>query len=376
MKKLCLGVVLVSACATGTDDESGSASDIGLFTARSDICPPVWTSVPTGRGTALSPYIICNTSQWTWFGGKTGYARLAVHLDGQSLSPIFLRGHLDGADYEVIAPVQPLFTAIDVGASVSRLAVWNSTVYDTGGLVKGNNAGRIEDVLFHSIYLNSYSGVGGLAYRNVGVIERCEVWLDAATGTGNAGGIAAINMGVIETSSVFANEVLGFGGYAGGLVGENDGVIAESYAISNETSGRETGGLVGRNLGWIYNSYAQGGVRAVWNGTSWGGGVVGLNGGEIYRTYAVIRVVEGSTPVAGIAGANYYLVADSYSLDLDGYACDGVEPVPSDLNWGVVSDCDCPNIAGMMDQDTYEDWDFENTWRMGFYPCLWWQDVC
>ena len=55
---------------------------------------------------------------------------------------------------------------------------------------------------------------------------------------------------------------------AGGLVGNNDGTISNSYATGavSGTSGFFfvfAGGLVGRNSGTIRNSYATGAVTAI-----------------------------------------------------------------------------------------------------------------
>jgi len=59
----------------------------------------------------------------------------------------------------------------------------------------------------------------------------------------------------------------------GGLIGENDGSVNNSYATGNVSGNEGVGGLVGSNYGTVENSYATGDV----NGVSGVGGLVGYN---------------------------------------------------------------------------------------------------
>lgn len=83
--------------------------------------------------------------------------------------------------------------------------------------------------------------------------------------------------------------------YAGGLAGENSGIIDNCYyyrfaANANSLKAGKTGGLIGLNTGTIENSYA----RAVVD-TSLivsGGGIAAVNSGQVSNTYFVIDGFE------------------------------------------------------------------------------------
>ena len=67
------------------------------------------------------------------------------------------------------------------------------------------------------------------------------------------------------------------GGYdVGALVGDNNGQIADSYAIGDVTGYMGVGGLVGENDGSITDSWAEGTVDEIVSG-SYFGGLVGEN---------------------------------------------------------------------------------------------------
>jgi hypothetical protein len=96
----------------------------------------------------------------------------------------------------------------------------------------------------------------------------------------------------------------------GGLVGENDGIIAQSYSLgyASGDARSQVGGLVGANRGTIRQSYSSGSV----DGGNYLGGLVGNNGGTIeqsYTTSSVTPVGAGTQRPGGIAGNNTGTIA-------------------------------------------------------------------
>ena len=120
--------------------------------------------------------------------------------------------------------------------------------------------------------------------ENVGILDV------AIGGRGSVGSLVGQNEGVIANSYA-QGKVEGAQHCVGGLVAFNDatGVIINSYAnvMTTSTAVLSAGGLVGNNTGTIRNSYAAGDVGGVCDV----GGLVAENGsgGEIVNSYAAGR---------------------------------------------------------------------------------------
>jgi len=172
----------------------------------------------------------------------------------------------------------------------------------------------------------------GAEIRNIGV--EIDDGNGGVRGYDNVGGLvgSSSNGGTISNSYATGN-VTGSRTYVGGLVGHNYGATINSYATGSVT-GRDVGGLVGHNYGATINSYATGSVtgRDV-------GGLVGYNSGTISNSY--------------------------YDKETSGR---------TDTGKGIGK-----TTAEMKTQNTYEGWDFENTWTIlstvvnKGYPILQWQ---
>jgi uncharacterized repeat protein (TIGR02543 family) len=157
----------------------------------------------------------------------------------------------------------------------------------------------------------------------------------------------------------------------GGLVGQNFGSIADSYATSTVT-GTETnvysytcvGGLVGNNDGPISNSFARGAVSGQENI----GGLVGYNSGSITVSYST-GAVSGDNYIGGLIGSN-----DSDGIITDSYwDTETSRQTSSDGGTGKTT-------TEMKQKETFEHWDFINIWDIntGFnngYPFLRWQNT-
>ncbi|HTN67480.1 MAG TPA: filamentous hemagglutinin N-terminal domain-containing protein [Burkholderiaceae bacterium] len=116
-------------------------------------------------------------------------------------------------------------------------------------------------------------------------------------GSGYTGSLVGENAGVINNSYSTANVNGGSNAYAGGLVGKlmGGGTINNSYAAGTVASGVYGGGLVGLNQGTISNSYASGAVTGI-NG----GGLVGSNqSGVVTNSFWNIGTTGRATSAGG-----------------------------------------------------------------------------
>ena len=125
-------------------------------------------------------------------------------------------------------------------------------------------------------------------------------------GGSNTGGLVGENLGIITnsymTGIVTYSWQAPYGYSIGGLVGFNKGVVANSYSVIKISGRANTGGLIGENHGEITNSYAIGDVV----GRFQVGGLVGQNrnGGQVSNSYA-ISDVYGRSSVGGLVGRNW-----------------------------------------------------------------------
>ena len=172
--------------------------------------------------------------------------------------------------------------------------------------------GRIDNMRLKDVDVTGGgNNTGGLAGANLGTINNAYV-SGTITGTGNnVGGMVGVSLfdgvegGGINNSYTIVTVSGGTGNFglrAGGLVGNNQRPITNSYAIADVSGIRSIGGLVGSNdiiSGIIRNSFAIATVR----GNRLVGGLVGiLVNGEIFNSYARGSVFAADTDVGGLVG--------------------------------------------------------------------------
>jgi hypothetical protein len=118
--------------------------------------------------------------------------------------------------------------------------------------------------------------------------------------------------GVVQDIGVVNADVTG-GDIVGGLVGDNEGTVSNSYSTGNVTGVTDSGGiggLVGANLGTVSDSYSIGSVT----GDTWVGGLVGWNeGGTVSNSYSTASANGNVVGVGGLVGASSGTVSNSYS---------------------------------------------------------------
>lgn len=202
-------------------------------------------------------------------------------------------------------------TMIGTTTSIDDVAVIDSRIEG-----KGSAAGIVGSVFGYSgegvpLRISNARLIGTTVFANS----------DPYSGSGIAGGLLAYATSAdaptfIKTSFVDHNSVITAYGAAGGLVGDGDVDILESFSNATVRGSRCIGGLVGRlgpNPDRILNSYARGSVLELHEPTpSYDigvGGIAGCSGerwtinkSRIQRTYASNEILTGSTNAHGLVG--------------------------------------------------------------------------
>ena len=176
--------------------------------------------------------------------------------------------------------------------------------------------GTVKDVNIYSGTFTGKTTAGAVAGENNGRIEGIVTFGNTVTSNGNAGGIVGVNNNdstvddVESTGSVIAGSS---SAVAGGLVGTNDGGLANSFSDSavtvgtNVTSGTSVGlgGVVGANTekGNVQYVDSLGVTNGGATNSSNIGGIIGTNKGNMYSGYNE-SIVSGADNVGGIIGTN------------------------------------------------------------------------
>ena len=241
----------ITACyATGTADVGGSYAEAGGLVGEND-------------GTITACYATGNATATALYGGAGG---LAGWNNGM-ISACYATGNATSSGSPGAAGGLVGFSSGPISACY---AIGNATATRSGsfagGLV-GVNEGPISAcyAIGNATATGSGSFAGGLVGENDGPISACYATGDA---TGNsAGGLVGLNFqgtrfveyyysGSISACYATGNAKARNDGYAGGLVGLNEGTISTCYSIGDAT-GNNSSGLVGENSGsgTIENSY-------------------------------------------------------------------------------------------------------------------------
>ena len=173
----------------------------------------------------------------------------------------------------------------------------------------------IANLMIDRDFIRNYTGLFGYTGRNARIVN---IELSDANVSGRylTGGLVGRNEGTIINSRVTsASTVTLRNAWGGGLVGDNAGIINDSYTHSDVAGIDQIGGLVGINTGRITNSIAESDVA----GATFAGGLVGVNAGNINNSYASGTARENSYYAGGLVGLNVGSIADTYSIgDVNG----------------------------------------------------------
>ncbi len=187
---------------------------------------------------------------------------------------------------------------------------------NVGGLVAhaitGATPPTIANCSFTGTVISGHGAMaGGLVGESSCNIENC---FAAARVSGNqyTGGLVGKSLGTISGSYATGDAYGGFG-ICGGLVGRDEGTITGSYATGNVYAAYLAGGLVGGTDSGteIADCYAVGNVFSQWG---FAGGLVGENNGAISSSYAVGDITSHDYYAGGIVGGNNSTVTSCVAL--------------------------------------------------------------
>ena len=234
-------------------------------------------------------------------------------------------GHTISNLYIRRSPNVGLFGVLGPGSTVSGIGLVVTSVaasgYGTAGALAGIGHGVIEDSFADGLVAGCVDHIGGLVGLNDGSIANSR----------SAGNVASARRSSGSASGVITdlgNDLVGFPLFGsksrtcyssgGGLVGGNSGTIAGSHSTSVVSGFTDNfGGLAGVNSGSITDSYATGNVfnKGCSDCFADVGGLVGDNeiGGEITNSYATGDVSGQGDNFGGLAGANSGVIVASYA---------------------------------------------------------------
>ncbi|HOK09845.1 MAG TPA: hypothetical protein PLJ10_09305, partial [Candidatus Hydrogenedens sp.] len=240
---------------------------------------------------------------------------------------------------------------------------WNSgagfePIQDFEGIFAGG--GYIISDLYINRPSEDYVGFFGFV-ENTGRIYNVNISRANVTGRGAVGILAGVNLGQIHNCGV-NGKVIGNDSFTGGLVGDNSGVIFESFGVAQVIGTYVVGGLIGSVSSTLFmdtnhDNYFWGEVSGFGNV----GGFVGYNRGYVQNSYAVAKIIVDKGISGGFCSTNDGGTIDSSYWDKE-YS--GVET--SEGGEGKTT-------SEMMAETTFSGWNFSSTWMLNegiTYPFL------
>jgi filamentous hemagglutinin family protein len=269
-----------------------------------------------------------NSTSWTLlsFGGS---------LDGQNHT-------IDHFNFQVDATTDMsyvgFFGSLGPGSTVRNLGLTNGSIAITGGtyglanigmLAGTSSATLVNDFATGTIASTttnpSGGGIGGLVGGTAvgsGSVNNSHASVDvSAVGSMYVGGLIGQSNSAV-TNSYATGPVLGYG-TVGGLIGlENSGAVSRSYATGNvSASSADNGGLIGVTNGPVSDSYATGNVTLVSGAASTeyatvGGliGTLGANAATVTNSYATGLVQANQPGMAQATPSDFYNNSYGYVL--------------------------------------------------------------
>ena len=230
---------------------------------------------------------------------------------GHTISNLYIRRMPDVGLFGVLGP----------GSTVSGIGLVAASVgasgFGSAGALAGIGHGVIEDSFADGLVAGCVDEIGGLVGVNDGSIANSHSAVDVINaGRSHKAAFVVITDLINDLIDIplFISSRLACYGSVGGLVGDNEGTIASSHStgvVSGLTD--NFGGLAGENSGAITDSYATGNVSG--KGFADLGGLVGENEieGKIITSYATGGVSGQGDNFGGLAGVNSGVIAASYA---------------------------------------------------------------
>ena len=257
------------------------------------------------------------------------------------------------------------------GGTVRKLALQNGSVAGVNnvGALVGLNVGGTLDTVRSSAAVSGASAVGGLVGSNGGTLRNASAsgnvaGINAVDG-GSIGGLVGTNLAGASIDAAYATgDVTGARDKVGGLVGNNDGAIAQSYATGSARGAANIGGLAGRNGGSISDAYATGAVGVSADGdmavprANLGGligwSVAGSSASHVYSSGAVAGSGFAGGTVGGLVGRAD--VGAGIAFGFWNYETAGIQ-----MDQGGASG---RTTAQMQQQGSFNDFNFSSVWRI------------
>lgn len=321
-----------------------------------------------GEGTEESPYIITNPVEldlvrnypdaWFELGNDIDMSAFSgVGGTGFPSIPAF-SGHFDGKNHYIKnitingnEGYAGLFANVNNG-SIQNLLMKNVSFHIKDamyiGCIAASLTGAIQNCHVETdLKLQTDATVGGIAGTVIGSIDQCSFSgtmriLDQATVGGIAGQLMAQRT---VTNSTSSGAILGNSGTAGGIVGSTmmNASIKNCHSSMDVTAHSYAGGIVGDNRGLIDNTYATGSITSAYDAsTQWhtnkAGGIagntqLGMMPGHVKYSFALNDTIVSPIDYARVANAEYY-------ANLSGY-------VAMDSNYAVASMLVGPRIDSL-----------------------------
>lgn len=245
------------------------------------------------NASGLSGYVAIGTGSQNGFTGTfDGRGNRIIGLDATKKS--------DGSEQTLVNA--GIFSQIGDSGTVKNVNIYSSsfTGTKTAGAVAGVNNGRIEGVVTFGNTVKSDGNAGGIAGVN-----------SSGTFTSNEKGDDELTDGIYDVESTGSVIAGSENAVVGGLIGMNEGGLANSFSDSAVTvqngvtlsSDVALGGVVGINKGDVQLVDSLGVTNGGTTGSSNIGGIIGVNNGNMYSGYNE-SIVSGQSKVGGIIGEN------------------------------------------------------------------------
>jgi hypothetical protein len=275
------------------------------FVGQDDGPSDIWAE-PAGGGYPVLTWQLSPLPSLPTFAGGTGVPDDPYLIStAEQLNSIGYNPRLMDAHFRLINDID--LAGIEFFIIGSDLHPFSGT-FDGGGH-------RISNFTYNfsgsgKIGLFSYVAGTDAVVKNLGLIDP-----NVNAGTGYRAGslVGSLGIGLVTNCYADGGTISGQLNARGGLVGHNEGVIAECHASTVVSgSGDHIGGLVGINFDTVSNCYATGDVQ----GNDEVGGLVGMNYEAIFNCYST-GAVSGTSYVGGLVGSTFRGTVDACFWDVD-----------------------------------------------------------
>ena len=261
-----------------------------------------------GNGVEGDPYLIYDACDMQAIGAEVNYwdahFKLMADIDMNEIEYNIIAANISSSKW--IFEGEYFVGSFDGDGHVIK----NLTINDINQSYIGlfgyiGTGGEIKNLKLENINLEGFSYLGAVAGKSKGSIINCfsETYIQSYYGF--AGGLVGENDGNVSLSSSFST-VKGCVDL-GGLVGWNDGTIdkcdSKGVVRINIQNGGSIGGLVGFNKGDVFDSFSNSSVYGS-NANDSGGGLAGVNSGIIKRCHSNGDVRETAYSAGGLVGYN------------------------------------------------------------------------